>query len=266
MSDKPDNPTTFWQELKRRKVVRVIAMYAAAAYVIIELSNNVVQPLNLPEWTPTLIIVLLIIGFPFAVIFSWIFDITSEGIKKTDKTKVAGQKEIVSKPTKRKLRVSDMIIAGLVIIVIILAYPKVFRKDRMGQMKGADGKITLAVMPFQNMTNDTLWDIWELGIQNELIVHLSNSPNLSVRQLESVNGIIQHTDGVQYTAMTPSVASSISQKLNANVFILGSIIEAGESIRLNVQLMDAETEEIFNHFNLKVILRQDYSMLWIHFL
>jgi tetratricopeptide (TPR) repeat protein len=251
MSEKPDNPTTFWQELKRRKVVRVIAMYAAAAYVIIELCNNVAQPLNLPEWTPTLIIVLLAIGFPFAVIFSWIFDVTPEGIKKTEPVKVAGQIDTVAKPAKRKIRVSDMIIAGLVVIVVILVYPKVFRKDRMDQMKGADGKLTLAVMPFQNMTNDTLWDVWGLGIQNELIVYLSNSPSLSVRQLESVSRIMQLKDDFQYTALTPSVASSISQKLNAYIFIYGNIIEAGERIRLNTQLMDAETEEIFQSFQLE---------------
>jgi len=251
MTHKPDNPTTFWQELKRRKVVRVIALYAAAAYVIIELSNNVVQPLNLPEWTPTLIIVLIVIGFPFAVIFSWIFDVTPEGIKKTASAKVAGQKKTGSIPRKRKLRVSDALIAGLVILVVILAYPKVFPKDRMDQMKAADGKITLAVMPFQNMTNDTLWDVWELGIQNELIVYLSNSPILSVRQLESVSSIMQLTADFQYTALTPSVASSISQKLNANVFIFGNIIEAGEKIRLNAQLMDAKTEEIFQSFQLE---------------
>jgi TolB-like protein/Tfp pilus assembly protein PilF len=84
MPDKSDNKFQFWKELKRRRVFKVVAMYAAAAFVIIELSNNIVEPLNLPSWTPTMLIVLLIIGFPFAVIFSWIFDITPKGIKKTE--------------------------------------------------------------------------------------------------------------------------------------------------------------------------------------
>jgi serine/threonine-protein kinase len=75
-------------------------MYTGAAYVIIELSNNIFEPLNLPGWTPTLIIVLLIIGFPFAVIFSWIFDVTPEGIKKTGsvgKDKLKARQVIPSK-------------------------------------------------------------------------------------------------------------------------------------------------------------------------
>ncbi len=74
----------FWQELKRRKVIQVIIVYATAAFVIIELVNNVFEPLQLPDWTPTMVIVILAIGFPFAIIFSWIFDISLKGIVKTE--------------------------------------------------------------------------------------------------------------------------------------------------------------------------------------
>jgi len=82
MSDKPFKQSQFWQELKRRKVIYVITVYASAAFVIIELINNVVEPLNLPERTPTIAIILLAIGFPFAVILSWIFDLTQKGMEK----------------------------------------------------------------------------------------------------------------------------------------------------------------------------------------
>ena len=63
MPTNPNKLSQFWQELKRRKVARVITVYAAAAFVIIELINNVTEPLRLPEWTPTFVIILLIIGF-----------------------------------------------------------------------------------------------------------------------------------------------------------------------------------------------------------
>jgi len=68
--------TQFWQELKRRKVVRVIIVYAGAAYIIIELVSNITEPLHLPDWTTTLVILLLAIGFPITAILSWIFDVT----------------------------------------------------------------------------------------------------------------------------------------------------------------------------------------------
>ena len=81
----PSKLTNFWQELKRRKVIHVITVYASAAFVIIELILNITEPLRLPEWTPTFVIVLLSIGFPLAIIFSWIYDISSKGIVKTEK-------------------------------------------------------------------------------------------------------------------------------------------------------------------------------------
>ena len=72
--------TQFWQELKRRKVVRVITVYAAATFVILELVTIIVDPLKLPEWTLPFVIVLLCIGFIITVLFSWIYDVTPEGI------------------------------------------------------------------------------------------------------------------------------------------------------------------------------------------
>jgi adenylate cyclase len=74
----------FWKELKRRKVVRVITVYAAAAFVILELLSIIIDPLRLPEWTLQFAIVLLSIGFIIAIILSWIYDIHPEGIKKTE--------------------------------------------------------------------------------------------------------------------------------------------------------------------------------------
>ena len=82
MSHIPNRFIQFWQELKRRRVIHVIIVYATAAFVIIELVNNVFEPLRLPDWTPTMVIVVLVIGFPFAIIFSWIFDVSLKGITK----------------------------------------------------------------------------------------------------------------------------------------------------------------------------------------
>ena len=103
-------------------------MYAATAFIIMEAGDIMLPRLGLPDWTVTFIIILLIIGFPIAVIFSWIFDITPEGLKKTESAKVAKGKT-PPEPVKRKLRVGDLIIAVLVVIVVILAYPRVFKSS-----------------------------------------------------------------------------------------------------------------------------------------
>ena len=73
MPGNPDKLSRFWQELKRRRVVHVITVYATAAFVIIELVNNLAEPLNLPARLPTIVVVVLAIGFPLAIILSWLF-------------------------------------------------------------------------------------------------------------------------------------------------------------------------------------------------
>ena len=92
---KHGNISQFWQELKRRKVVRVVIVYAMVAYVIIELANNTFPALGIPDWALGLVIMLIIICFPVALIVSWIFDVTPEGIKKTEPFKVVKEKETV---------------------------------------------------------------------------------------------------------------------------------------------------------------------------
>ena len=255
MADKPDTPFKFWEELKRRKVVRVIIAYAAAAFVIIELINNITGPLSLPEWFPTFVIVLLSIGFLITIVISWIFDVTPEGLKKTESSKAVKNKSL-PESAKRILRVSDVIIGVLIVAVMILIYPKIFKRDRLEQLRSED-EITVAVMPFQNMTGDTTWNIWQEGIQNELISSLTNSEELKVRQTETINNLLQGKGLVNYASITPSVASNISQKLEANIFIYGTIKQAGGTIRVNAQLVDSKTEEIFKSFEINGQAREE---------
>jgi non-specific serine/threonine protein kinase len=84
MPEPSNNPSNFWHELKRRKVIRVIIAYVVVGFAIIEFVDIVTEPLGLPEWALTLVIVLVAVGFPIAIIFAWIFDITTKGIKKTE--------------------------------------------------------------------------------------------------------------------------------------------------------------------------------------
>jgi tetratricopeptide (TPR) repeat protein len=244
----PNKLTQFWQELKRRKVFKAFAMYAGAAYILIELANNVTEPLNLPEWTPRLVILIVLIGFPIVAILSWIFDITPKGIMKTESIEELSEQE--SGHAKSRLKTSDIIIAVLFIVVVILLYPKIFQRDKLKDIRDDDGRISIAVMPFQNMSNDTLWDIYEIGIQNELITDLSNSSDLSIRQFQTVQEILHQTNQTDFASLTPSSAGDISRKLEANSFILGSIKSAGRDIRINAHLIDAETEEIYKTFGI----------------
>ena len=175
MAHKTNSFERFWKELKRRKVFSVVTTYAATAYIIIEVTNNLVEPLSLPAWIAKLVILLLGAGLPVVVILSWIFDFTPQGIKKTESLEELEGKEVVTKPVKSKLRASYVLNAVLIIAVIILAYPKIFKRDTLERLRSSGERISVAVMPFQNMTNDTIWNVWQDAIQDRLISSLANT-------------------------------------------------------------------------------------------
>jgi tetratricopeptide (TPR) repeat protein len=227
-------------------------MYAATTFIILELVDIVAPSLGLPDWTLNLVIVLLCIGFPIAVIFSWIFDITPEGLKKTEPVQETRKEESPPVPAKRKLKPSDVIITVLIVIVVIMAYPKLFKQDKFKGIRDPDGKISIAVMPFENLSGDTLYNIWQGGFQNLLINSLSNSKEISVRQPEIMFNILSGTGNINYASINPSIAGEIALKLETNTFILGNIMKAGSKIRIGAQLRDATTREIYRSYEIDV--------------
>ena len=118
MSQPTNKISQFWNELKRRKVFRVVAMYAATAFIILEVVDIVLPRLGLPDWTVTFVIILLIIGFPITVILSWIFDITPEGILKTGSIKEEKKKGIPTQPGKRIFTSNNVVIAILFVVFL----------------------------------------------------------------------------------------------------------------------------------------------------
>jgi TolB-like protein/Tfp pilus assembly protein PilF len=170
-------------------------------------------------------------------------------LEKVDKEEKKIEKKNPAKLNKRKL-FSGVIILTILLIVSILVYSKIFKRNTLEKLRSSGERISVAVMPFQNMTNDTIWNVWQDGIQNELINNLTNSEELKVRQIESITGLLQSKGLTNYTSITPSVASTISQKLDANVLIYGSIKQAGATIRVNAQLIDSKTEEALSSFQI----------------
>ncbi len=135
-----------------------------------------------------------------------------------------------------------------IVIVAVLIVPKFFRRSTIDDLRSKDGRISIAVMPFQNLTNDTKWNIWQFGIQDELTTTLTNSEELDVKQIESINSLIQNRDLTNYSSITFSTGISISAKLGANIFIYGNIKEEESRIRLNAQIINANTGETLKPF------------------
>ena len=237
----------FFKEIKNRHVHRAVIMYAAAAFIILQLTDILTPALSLPQWVMTLVIIFLAVGFPLAAILSWFFDFTSQGVVKTENITEEDGVEHAS-AGKRKFRVSDGVIAVLIVVVGILLYPKIFNKDKLNKVRDNEGVISIAVLPFDNLSNDSILETWQNGFQNLLISGLSNSKGLEVRQYQAINELIEHDRDMNRAAMIPPVAGDLGNKLNTKTVVLGSLMSTGDKIRVNAQLMNSDTEEIYKTF------------------
>lgn len=112
------------------------------------------------------------------------------------------------------------------------------------------GRLSLAVFPFRNMTNDSSWNIWQEGVQACLINALSNSGNILVRSEESINSIISSKGVTSYASLKPEIAGNISQKLEAGIYIYGNISKAGNTVRLNAELINSGDESVVSSFHI----------------
>jgi tetratricopeptide (TPR) repeat protein len=169
-----------------------------------------------------------------------------------DENGIAALKEVknISLTRIRRKTLFAFIFICLVSFLIIILYPKYSRHDTLAKLRSSGEKISVVVMPFRNMTNDSTWNIWQDGIQYNMTTSLSNSEELKVSLSESTNYLLHSKGFNNYALITPAVAKTISQNLNAEVFVFGSINQAGDKIRISTQLIDSKTESIFKSFQI----------------
>jgi TolB-like protein/Tfp pilus assembly protein PilF len=220
----------FWQELKRRKVIQVIIVYATAAFIIIELVDIISTPLRLPEWTVAFIIVLLCVGFIMVLILSWIYDIGPEGVIKTESIDIAKEQESPSVPVKRRVKASGVIMAVLIVVAGVLAYPKIFRKDKPEGIGDPDGQISIAVLPFTDMSPDKDQEYFCEGMAEEIINALSHIADLRV---------VARTSAFSFKGKNMDIRE-IGNKLNVDAILEGSIRKSGDQLRVTMQLINIE--------------------------
>ena len=225
MSSKPSKLSQFWEELKRRKVIYVITVYASAAFVIIELVNNVFEPLNLPDRTPTYAIIILAIGFPIAIILSWIFDLTSKGVEKTKpliESQQAG-KSVTTNGWKIATYVSIAVIIGL--IVLNLA-------GGARQLKAGDIQ-SLLILPFDNLTGDDQLDYVAAGMHSSLIGDMGQISSLRV---------FSKTTARVYKNVGMSLPQ-IATELNADAVVEATVMCYGDTVCVQIRVITPFPEE-----------------------
>jgi TolB-like protein/Tfp pilus assembly protein PilF len=210
--------TGFFEEVKRRKVYRVAAAYIIAAGGIIQLASATFPAWELPNWALRLVILLLLVGFPISLILAWAFDITPQGIRTTPDT--------AAPRTRRRRNVIVLVVTG----AIISAGAGFFLLPRVAAHK-VDKSI--AVLPFENLSDEKENAYFADGIQDDVLTNLSKISDLRV---------ISRTSVMQYRGR-PTNVREIGKTLGVSNILEGSVRRSGNRVRVNVQLIDANTDE-----------------------
>lgn len=213
----------FFCELRRRKVWRVAAGYSVVGWLVIQFATTVLPALNLPAWTARLVIVLVLGGFPIALILAWAFDVGTKGITVTpDPLPEANCPPAL--PGRRK-NILVLAIAGLLISALI-GY---FVLSRTASHKL--GK-SIAVLPFANLSSDSSNAFFADGIQDDVLTNLAKISDLKV---------ISRTSVMPYRGQTHNIRE-IGKALNVATILEGSVRREGQRVRINVQLIDASND------------------------
>jgi len=220
----------FLQEAKRRNVFRVALVYIVAAWLTIQVVDVMFPALNVPDWVVSAVAVMLLIGFPFALILAWAFEMTPEGIKREEEV---DRSQSITSQTGKKL--NTVTIAILVAAVGFLLVDKfVLQPDSSSQLDEqtvGEIKPSIAVLPFVNMSDDKANEYFSDGLSEELLNVLAKIPQLHVAG---------RTSSFQFKGTNEDLRL-IGQKLNVTNVLEGSVRQSGARLRITAQLIDTES-------------------------
>jgi len=219
----------FFVELKRRNVIRMAGLYLVGAWLVVQVAGTVLPMFGAPEWLPRTIVVLLAIGFVPAVISSWVFELTPEGLKREED--VSPERSITPQTGRRMDR---MIIVALVLALGYFAFDKFVLTPRReaalvssaspNESKSVINEKSIAVLPFENRSRDPDNAYFADGIQDEILTRLAKIADLKV---------ISRTSTQHYKS-APENLSEIARQLGVAHIVDASVQKGGDSGRVNV--------------------------------
>jgi TolB-like protein/Tfp pilus assembly protein PilF len=219
------DPKKFFGELKRRNVYKVAVAYAVVAWLLVQVATQVFPFFEVPNWAIRLVVLILVIGFVVALVFSWAFELTPEGLKRTEDVDVS---ESVTRRTGRKL--DFLIIAVLLLVIAVLVYQRLH--PTVSPVRSNIREKSIAVLPFENRSEDKANAYFADGIQDEILTRLSKIADLKV---------ISRTSTQHYKS-APENLSEIGQQLGVAHILEGSVQKSGDAVRVNVQLIKAAND------------------------
>ncbi len=220
------NISNFIEELKRRNVFKVAVAYAIAGWLIIQIVTVIEEPLNIPDWFDTIVIVLVGIGLPIVLIFAWAFELTPEGIKKSKEVDIT---ESVTSRTGKKL--NGVIIAILSVALFFVLVERIFfakasileNAEITSQIETA----SIAVLPFVNMSSDSENEYFSDGLSEELLNALAKVEDMQVAG---------RTSSFKFKGQNENL-TQIGAELGVANILEGSVRKSGERLRITAQLI-----------------------------
>jgi len=224
---------SFFSELKRRNVYKVAVAYGVVGWLVIQVTATVVPALHLPDSVTTAVVVLTMLGFPVALMIAWAFEMTPEGLKRTEEI---SPDHVIPQWSRRKF---VAFVAGVAIIAAgLLIYQFIKPKSAEAPSAEVNGPVkaipqkSIAVLPFENLSDDKSAAYFADGVQDEILTKLAGVADLKV---------ISRTSTVKYKSK-PEDLNTVSQQLGVANVLEGSVQKAGEKVRVNVQLIDARAD------------------------
>ena len=218
-------------ELKRRNVFRAAAFYAASAWLLVQIATQVFPFFHIAEWVVRWIVVAAAIGFPFAMMFSWLYEWTPHGLQRESEV---APNESVTRESGKKL---DRWIIAILALAVVLLLTNQFvlhrdeKRDDIAPVAEISAK-SIAVLPFDNLSRDPDNAYFAEGVQDEILTRLAKVADLKV---------ISRTSTQRFKS-APADLREIAKQLGVTHILEGSVQKAGDSVRVNVQLINALTD------------------------
>jgi TolB-like protein/Tfp pilus assembly protein PilF len=220
------NQQNFFAELKRRNVYKVAVAYAVVGWLLVQVATQVFPFLEIPNWVVRLVIVLVVIGFPIALVIAWAFEATPEGIKRTE---VADAKH---EHSRGKTWIYVVIIGAAISVALFFLGRYTAGSRNVATSANELPAKSIAVLPFENLSDDKGAAYFADGIQDEILTKLASIADLKV---------ISRTSTAKYKSK-PEDLKTVSQQLGVATVLEGSVQKAADKVRVNVQLIDARAD------------------------
>jgi len=220
------NLKNFFSELKRRNVYKVAIAYAVVAWLLIQAASILLPTFETPAWVMKTFVTLILLGFPIALILAWAFELTPEGLKRTEDVDLS---KSITRKTGRKL--DFLIIAVLLLVIGILLFQRLHPKVSPAVSSSLEKSI--AVLPFENLSANQENAFFADGVQDEILTDLAKIADLKV---------ISRTSVMQYKNTSSRNLPEIAQALKVAHVLEGSVQRSANHVRVSAQLIDARND------------------------